>query len=158
MNLRSASVNDVEVLFYIRCSVTENHQSPEELAVLGITIESVKEMIESGDYITIIAEKENQPAGFIMAQISEGYILACFVRPGFESRGIGRTLMNAAETGLHRAGVKQAWLSTGSEPHLRAIGFYRHLGWVDSGYLEDGQIKFTKTLQAAEQGSEPDAS
>jgi hypothetical protein len=25
-------------------------------------------------------------------------------------------------------------------------GFYRHLGWRHDGYLEDGQLRFTKEL------------
>lgn len=150
MNLRFASIDDVETLFDIRCSVTENHQSPEELAALGVTVESVGEMIAGGDYITVIAEEAGQPVGLAMAQISEGCVSACFVRPAFEGRGIGRALLNAAEEGLRKAGVREAWLSTGSGPHLRAIGFYRRLGWVDHGFLEDGQIRFKKTFQVAE--------
>ena len=149
MKLRSASVSDVETLFDIRCSVTENYQSREELAMLDITVESVAEMIASGDYITFIAEKDGLPVGFTMAQISEGYLFACFVRPEFEGQGIGRALMTAGEEGLGSTGVKQAWLSTGSEKGLRASGFYRHLGWIDAGYLEDGQIRFTKALRDA---------
>lgn len=83
-----------------------------------------------------------------MAQILEGYIFACFVRPGFEGRGIGRALMKAAEDGLRRAGVKRAWLSTGASEEIRAAGFYRHLGWYEDGFLEDGQIRFSKELSA----------
>lgn len=64
--------------------------------------------------------------------------------------------MDAAEEGLRRAGVKQAWLSTGPEPALRASGFYRHLGWADKGYLKDGQLRFTKTLQDTEQSAPAD--
>ncbi|MEO0948539.1 MAG: GNAT family N-acetyltransferase [Cyanobacteria bacterium J06641_5] len=151
MKLRAASASDVETLFEIRCSVGENHQSREELATLGITVESVKAMIAGGGYITTIAEVptvgEDRPVGFTMAQISEAYIFACFVRPGFEGLGIGRALMEAAEMGLRRAGVRQAWLSTGPEPGLRARGFYRHLGWLEDGHLEDGQIRFIKPLK-----------
>lgn len=150
MNLRPASVSDVESLFDIRCSVIENHQSRDELATLGITTETVKEMIASGDYVTVIAEVDQQPVGFTMAQISESYIFACFVRPDFEKQGIGRALMKAVEEGLRAAGVTQVWLSTGSAQSLRAIGFYRHLGWTDRGHLEDGQIKFIKQLQDSE--------
>lgn len=149
MKLRSATVSDVETLFDIRCSVAENYQSREELATLNITVDSVETMIASGDYITLIAEKDGQSIGFTMAQISEGYVFACFVRPEFEGHGIGGALMAALEAGLRSAGVKRAWLSTGSEQAFRAIGFYRHLGWTDAGYLEDGQIRFTKVLQDA---------
>jgi ribosomal protein S18 acetylase RimI-like enzyme len=144
--LRPAEIADVESLFEIRCSVIENHQSREELAELGITPETVADMIQGGDYITTLAEMSGEPVGFTMAQISEGYIFACFVKPEFGGQGIGRTLMQAAEGGLRQAGVQQAWLSTGSEPHLQAIGFYQHLGWIEDGYLEDGQIRFIKNL------------
>jgi hypothetical protein len=81
MKLRSASINDVEILFEIRCSVTENYQSRKELATLGITVESIEEMLASGDYVSLIAEKDGQPIGFTMAQISDGYLFACFVIP-----------------------------------------------------------------------------
>lgn len=157
MILRPATVDEVESLFGIRCSVTENHQSRDELAILGVTVASIKEMIESGDYVTTIAEMDERPAGFTMAQISEGYIFACFVRPEFEGQGVGRALMDAAEEGLRRAGVKKAWLSTGPGQDLRAIGFYRHLGWGVTGYLEDGQIRFTKYLQEYQQAVQPGA-
>ena len=157
MKLRPALANDAETLFDIRCSVVENYQSREELAGLGITIQSVKEMIEGEDYITIIAEEDGQPVGFSMVQISDGYVFACFVRPEFEGNGFGRVLMDAAEEGLRRGGVQKAWLSTGSESELRAVGFYLHLGWYKDGYLDDGQVVFRKTLVSAEQGASADA-
>lgn len=146
MNLRPATIADIETLFGIRCSVTENHQSRNELAELGITVESVGAMVESGDYVTTMAEVDGQVVGFSMAQISECYVFACFVRPGFHGQGVGGALMKAAAEGLRGAGIKCVWLSTSEEEHFRAPGFYRHLGWVDSGYLEDGQIRFTKML------------
>lgn len=157
MKLRPALGADAETLFDIRCSVVENHQSREELASLGITVQSVKEMIEGGDYITTIAEEDGQPVGLSMAQISEGYVFACFVRPEFEGKGIGRALMETAEEGLRRGGVQKAWLSTGPEPELRAVGFYLHLGWYKDGCLDDGQIIYKKTLMSAEQDASSDA-
>ena len=157
MKLRPALANDAETLFEIRCSVVENYQSREELASLGITIQSVKEMIEGRDYITTIAEEDGQPVGFSMAQISEGYVFACFVKPEFEGNGYGRALMDAAEEGLRRGGVQKAWLSTGPESEFRAAEFYLHLGWYKDGCLDDGQVVFRKTLISAEHGASSDA-
>jgi hypothetical protein len=54
--------------------------------------------------------------------------------------------METAEAGMRDAGVERAWLSTGPGETLRAVGFYRHLGWIDDGHLEDGQVRFTKRL------------
>lgn len=146
MLLRNATENDVESLFEVRCSVVENHQSRDELRALGITPESVREMIMGGDYVSIIAECDLQLVGFTMAQISEGYVFACFIRPEYERRGIGKQLMKATEEGLRKAGVKNAWLSTGPGEDLRAVGFYSHLGWKRNGFLDDGQIRFEKDL------------
>lgn len=146
MKLRSACGIDTETLFDIRCSVVENYQSREELVELGITTQSVKEMIEEGDYITTIVEEEGQAVGFSMAQVSEKYVFACFVRPEFEGNGFGRALMSSIEKGLRKEGVQKAWLSTGPEQELRAPGFYMHLGWYKDGYLDDGQIIFRKIL------------
>ena len=151
MKLRPAKPTEAECLFDIRCSVVENYQSREELMSLGINIQSVTDMIKGEDYITTIAEADGQSVGLSMAQISEGYIFACFVRPEFEGKGFGRALMEAAEEGLRRGGVSKAWLSTGSEPGLRAAGFYSHLGWYRDGYLDDGQIIFRKMLMSDEQ-------
>ena len=55
-------------------SVRENHQSREELADIGVTTQSVREMIAGGDYVTIIAVEDARAVGFTMAQISEGYL------------------------------------------------------------------------------------
>lgn len=67
-----------------------------------------------------------------------------FVRPGYEGRGLGRVLMREAETWLFGRGWDEIWLLTGSDPKLRANGFYQHLGWRDAGLQEDGQIKYVK--------------
>jgi ribosomal protein S18 acetylase RimI-like enzyme len=147
IELREVLPDDIETLFDIRCSVVENHQSREELATLGVTVENVRKMVESGDYVSTLAEQDERAVGFSMAQISAGYVFACFVRPGCEGHGVGRALMTAAEDGMRRAGVSQAWLSTGSEPGLRAAGFYRHLGWLETGRLDDGQLRFVKSLR-----------
>ncbi len=146
VTLRSAAPSDVDALFEVRCSVAENHQSREELAELGITPASVARMIQGGDYITLIAELGGEPVGFTMVEVSENYLFACFVRPAFENRGIGRALMEQTEEELMRRGVTSIWLSTGAEPDLRAVGFYENLGWSRDGFLDDGQIRFIKQL------------
>jgi hypothetical protein len=47
MQIRIATNSDVATLFRIRTSVKENHQSQEELAALGVTPESVGEMLRT---------------------------------------------------------------------------------------------------------------
>lgn len=146
IQIRPATPEDVPAIFDVRCSVKENHMSREELAVLNITPETVREMITGGDYIVPVALIEGKTAGFAMAQISEGYIFALFVSPEHEGKGLGRALMHKVESGLVKHGLIKTSLCTGSEEGIRAPGFYRHLGWVESGFMDDGQLKFCKTL------------
>lgn len=146
LTIRNATPDDTDTLFEIRCGVVENHQSRAALARVGVTPDSVAEMIAGGQYVALLAELDRAAVGFTMAHIPEGYVFACFVREGFAARGIGKQLMLATEAGLAQAGVESAWLSTGPGESLRAVGFYTHLGWRRAGFLPDGQIKFIKQL------------
>lgn len=144
MNIRQAKVEDIETLFNIRTSVIENYQSCEDLANLGITPETVAEMLLT-DCRAWIAEIDDRPIGFSMANASEKTIFAMFVLPSFAGRGAGRALMEQAEDWLWlQEGIEEIWLLTGNDPKIRAYGFYLHLGWMPTDIQPDGQIKFIK--------------
>ena len=143
MDIRTATEADIPALFDIRTSVRENHQSLEELAPLGVTPKGIAEMLRTSSQAWV-AEVDDQPVAFSMADSGEGTIFAMFVRPEYEDRGLGRALMREAETWLFGQGWEEIWLLTGSDPKLRANGFYRHLGWRDAGLQADGQIKYVK--------------
>jgi GNAT superfamily N-acetyltransferase len=143
--VREAGEDDVELLFDIRTSVRENHQSREELASLGITAESVARMLatEAKAWIRGI---DSQAVGFAMANQYDRTVFALFVRPEHEGRGAGRALLKASEQWLFGRGLSDIWLSTGRDPTLRAHGFYRRMGWQPSGSSEDGSIIYTRHL------------
>ena len=147
MKIRAAKLEDIETLFEIRTSVIENHQSREEIAALGITPDSVARMLQT-DCCAWIAEIDGQRIGFSIANATEKTIFGVFVLPGFEGRGAGRALMQRAEEWLWSKGIEEIWLLTGNDPHLRAYGFYHHLGWISGGVESDGvmkgEIKFVK--------------
>ncbi len=156
MLVRVAQSTDIEMMFDIRTSVTENHQSREEIAELGITPESVAEMLAT-DCCAWIAELEGQPVGFAIANATEATILGMFVLPKFEGRGAGRALMDAAETWLWSQGLDEIWLLTGNDPSLRAYGFYQHLDWLLTEVVTEGnfagEAKFIKHRQPCELAS-----
>ena len=143
MQITLATPDDIETLFDIRTSVAQNHQSREELSHLGVTPERLAEMLQTRSRAWL-CHAEGTAAGFSMADSARATVFALFVRPGFEGRGIGRRLMAEAEAWLFAQGWDQIWLATGDDESLRALGFYRHLGWVPAGVLDDGQIRFVK--------------
>ena len=143
MKIREAKIEDIETLFNIRTSVVENYQSREELAALGITPETITQMLQT-DCRAWIAEIDEQPIAFSMANATEETIFAMFVLPSFEGCGAGRALMQQAEQWLWSQGVEEIWLLTGNNPTLRAYGFYLHLGWTPSEFQPDEQMKFVK--------------
>ncbi len=150
MLIRIAQFDDIETLFDIRTSVTENHQSREEIAALGITPDSVAEMLET-DCCAWIADLDQMPIGFSIANKTDRTIFGIFVRPNYEGQGAGRCLMQAAEDWLWAAGAQEIWLVTGNDPKLRAYGFYLHLGWIAAGMETEGpfmgEMKFIKKLE-----------
>lgn len=147
MHIRIAQPEDVEVLFEIRTSVRENYQSREEIAELGITPESITSMLQT-DCCAWIAEIENKPIAFSIANATEQTIFGLFVLPKFEGRGAGRAVMQQAEIWLWQQGAAEIWLLTGNNPQLRAYGFYLHLGWIEEGVQPSGEMKFVKRRSA----------
>lgn len=148
MNIRKAQLTDIETLFKIRTSVVENYQSREEIAELGITPESVAQMLQA-DCCAWIAEIDGKPIAFSIANATEKTIVGVFVLPSFEKRGAGRGLMEKAENWLFSQDIEEIWLLTGNDSKLRAYGFYLHLGWTPIGVISDGEMegemKFVKT-------------
>ncbi|MGE5655439.1 MAG: N-acetyltransferase family protein [Actinomycetota bacterium] len=149
MNIRMARLDDIEPLFDIRTSVTENYLSREEIAQFGINPESVAKMLES-DCRAWVAEIGNRAIGFSMANATEKTVFALFVLPAFEGRGVGRALIQVAENWLRSQGIEEIWLVTGNDSKLRAYGFYLHLNWMPAGVVSEGDftgyMKFIKRL------------
>lgn len=147
MTIREATVSDVPGLFDVRCSVRENHMSRDQLARVGITLDSVSTMISGGDYAAPVIEEDGGLVAFAMAHLSEGYVFALFVRPDYENRGFGSALLDRMEATHKERGATRAWLSTGQNAGMRAHEFYRARGWIVEGSLPDGQIRYEKLLR-----------
>ncbi|MEO1590636.1 MAG: GNAT family N-acetyltransferase [Cyanobacteria bacterium J06632_22] len=156
MKIRRVTIEDIEPLFEIRTSVTENYQSREEIAALGITPKTVADMLQHG-CAAWLAEQAGQGIGFAIANATEQTIFGIFIRPEFEGQGVGRALMAEAEHWLWSQGAVEIWLLTGNDPNLRAYGFYQHLGWQNVGVVEAGdfagEVKFIK--RAPSKGETP---
>ena len=140
--IRLARSNDVDSMFDVRTSVSENHMSLEELARVGITNETVRAML-AGPSCAWVAESDGeQVVGFCIADSATASVFALFVRPTHQRKGIGRALMAEAEQWLCARGCRIASLVT-SGP---AEHFYQRLGWTPNDLQSDGQKRFTKSL------------
>lgn len=145
MTIRIATPADVAGMFEVRTQVRENHMSFAELAELGITPQSLPAML-SGSGRGWVACDEGRVVAFAMADASDATLFALFVHRSHEGKGLGRQLMQAAEIWLGAQGCRKIWLLTDADTRVRANGFYRHLGWLDDGIQDDGQVRFTKSL------------
>ena len=117
MTIRPATTSDISDIFAIRTSVQENHLSMEQLRFMGITEESIGNIISEED-CAWIAEASDMAVGFAMKQLMEK---------------VERFLL-----ARHDA----IWLET--DGSSRAAGFYAHLGWERAAELENGDVRFEK--------------
>ncbi|MBY0442698.1 MAG: GNAT family N-acetyltransferase [Mycobacteriaceae bacterium] len=143
--VRVAEAADIDAVFEIRTSVTENHLSYQQLVELGITQEAVLAMLADSPCLWII-EVDGTAAGFAMADIQAGSVFACFIRPQHQGRGLGRLLMQRAEEFLFQR-HSTIWLTTTAGS--RAFGFYDRLGWIAVQDLPCGSVRFEKHCTAS---------
>lgn len=140
IQIRLAEPTDVQGMFHVRTSVHENLMTMAELAEIGITESSMTEMIRHAPCAWVACE-DGQVVGFSMADLETGSLFAAFVLPSHEGKGIGRQLVQAAETSLFRQHAV-LWLETGKT--TRAASFYRRLGWGNEQDIGKGDIRLEK--------------
>ncbi|VEB97563.1 putative acetyltransferase [Cedecea lapagei] len=145
LTLRDATRDDIETLFSIRTSVNENHLSREEMAEMGITPQTIADIIAESPCIWL-ADVDGQPAGFAMVTAEEACLFAMFVLPQFEGLGVGKLLLKKAEAFLF-AQQPTIWLETAAGS--RAANFYQRHGWQPVGEQDGEDIRFEKSRPAA---------
>ena len=140
VNIRPATPSDLPAITHVRTSVRENHLSVEEMADLGITPDSVIQMMLESPCCWVAVEGD-QVVGFSMIDAAEGSLFAAFVRAAHEGMGIGRQLVTVAEDQLF-LGHARIWLETGQS--TRAAGFYRSMGWGNAQVVGPDYIRLEK--------------
>ncbi|AIR03223.1 GCN5 family acetyltransferase [Cedecea neteri] len=141
LTLRDAVLADIETIFTIRTSVKENHLSREEMAEMGITPQTIADIIAESPCIWLV-EVDDEPAGFAMAIAEEACLFAMFVLPQFEGLGLGKLLLKKAEAFLF-AQQPTIWLETAA--NSRAASFYQRNGWLPVGEQDSEDIRFEKS-------------
>jgi [ribosomal protein S18]-alanine N-acetyltransferase len=81
--------------------------------------------------VTIVAEKERQIAGFLIADVEKhhGHIITIDIHPDHRRAGLGTQLMRAAEARMVKLGVRQIALEVAVD-NMPAIAFYKRHGFT----------------------------
>jgi GNAT superfamily N-acetyltransferase len=140
LTIREANTADIPQLSQIRLSVRENVLSNPGL-ITGK---------DYTDYLTRhgkgwVCEKDGVIAGFAIVGLVQHNIWALFVRPGYESQGIGQQLQQVMLDWYFKQTPETVWLSTG--PNTRAEQFYQKAGWQEAGRQPPGEIRFEMTAR-----------
>jgi ribosomal protein S18 acetylase RimI-like enzyme len=84
---------------------------------------------DSRDLLGLVAEgPRGQPAGLLLYRIEDGECEVVVLIAAEPRRGIGRALLEAAESPARRAGCRRMWLVTTND-NLGAQRFYEAAGW-----------------------------
>jgi GNAT superfamily N-acetyltransferase len=119
---RQATVDDIPAMSRIRLAVTENR-----LRDPGRVTRQMYEDFLERDGRGWVAQVDGATVAFSYANRTDGSIWALFVEPGYEGRGIAKTLLTLATDWLFSLGFDELKLSTGAA--TRADGFYARVGW-----------------------------
>lgn len=126
--------------FYeIRFSVEENLLHPHQIQYL-LRKQALDDINQGGGWICKVG---NEYAGFCFGVfIPEAIVGGLFVKPEYQSIGIGSSLINYVTEWFFANGAEEIRLTT--DHGSKAEGFYRHHGWVSVGDDDFGQVEFLK--------------
>ncbi len=134
-SFREAVLGDIPQIQIVRHSVNENILSDP-----GRVTDD-----DCADYLMRrgkgwVCEFNQEVVGFAIADLKENNIWALFVKPAFERRGIGRSLLRIMLNWYFSKTSHTVWL--GTAPDTRAALFYKKAGWVHTGVNRNGEIRF----------------
>jgi ribosomal protein S18 acetylase RimI-like enzyme len=140
LTFREIEPRDIPELLVLRTLVKENRLSSDDLILMGITEETVTAKLSSTYKGWLCRDQSGRAAGFSIGNKADGELWVVAVLPEFEKQGIGKKLMLLVQGWLFQF-HDELWLTTEHDPKNRAYGFYRHLGWRETG-VEKGHSRF----------------
>jgi GNAT superfamily N-acetyltransferase len=142
MDIRVAIAANIPEMHRVRMSVRENILSDAS----RIRIEHYRQMLDEQGR-GWVCEADGRIVGFAVADLVRQNLWALFVEPGYEGRGIGRRLHEAALDWLFESGATAIWLNT--SPDTRAERFYTTADWQYAGREPNGEIRFEMVYENA---------
>jgi len=139
MTVQDARPEHVPGIYHVRLAVRENIMPEEIVRRDGWTPARVADAFRPGRRGWVV-EDGGEVVGFSIADSDTHSIWALFILAEYEGQGLGRALLAAAVNWLWDQGAERIWLDT--DPKSRAAGFYRLLGWQESGTTPKGELRF----------------
>jgi GNAT superfamily N-acetyltransferase len=134
MQIRPATIGDIDNMHRVRMSVREN-------------VLKNPRLVTHDDYVFFlthekgwVCEMKGEMAGFAIIDVTRKNIWALFVDPGFEKKGIGKQLQQAMMDWYFQSHDESVKLNTA--PGTRAEDFYRKSGWKETGRDKNGEVLF----------------
>ncbi|QXI25517.1 GNAT family N-acetyltransferase [Pseudomonas vanderleydeniana] len=137
LTFRRAEPDDAATCITIRGLTRENAFSEQDLRALGITVDSWSAGIRDDNLPGFVACVEGQVIGYCFGDRGTGEIAVLALLPAHEGQGIGKRLLEMMVQYLRNQGFNRLFLACASDPNVRSHGFYRHLGWVSTGTLDE---------------------
>ncbi|MFZ6049590.1 GNAT family N-acetyltransferase [Pseudomonas sp. CR3202] len=134
---RKAVPGDAAACIDIRARTRENAFSEEQLRELGITVDTWSDGIRDGSCPGYVCCMDDRMIGYCFGDRGSGEIVVLALLPEYEGQGIGRMLLQFVVDDFKVAGFKRLFLGCSTDAAVRSYGFYRHLGWVSTGELDD---------------------
>jgi GNAT superfamily N-acetyltransferase len=136
-SIRPAHASDIAQCIVIRGQTRENPIPAQRLAELGITEATWGAQVAQGELVGYVARHGETMAGYCFGDARTGEVVVLALLPAFERQGLGRRLLQTTMAHLRGCGHARLFLGADDRPHIRAYGFYRHLGWVPSGHRDE---------------------
>jgi ribosomal protein S18 acetylase RimI-like enzyme len=149
MDFREIEVRDIPALFRVRRATWHTDNAEQEMTALGITEDAVRKVMLSGSHKGWLCEVAGQVVGFAMGGRTNGEMWVIAVLKEHEGKGIGKKLLKLVEDWLWSEGWDEIWLTTDPDEEVRAVGFYRRLGWTDWKFDERDNRYMRKTRPGA---------
>ncbi len=137
LTYRLAPANLAADYVHLRSQTRQNAIGKARLAALGVTAQSWANDIQRNHLLGFVAEQCASLAGYCFANLQTGEVVVLAVLPDFENQGVGRHLLHRVVHELWQRGWPRIFLSCSADPASRSYGFYRHLGWLGTGSVDD---------------------
>jgi ribosomal protein S18 acetylase RimI-like enzyme len=137
IEFRDLEAEDFNRCVEIRGMTRENPIPAEVLREIGVSEETWLPLIEDQSIVGVVAVSGDELVGFCSGDVKSGEVLVLAVLPEYEERSLGKNMLALVAEKLFSQGFDELWLAASPDPKLRAHGFYRHLGWVPTGVIDE---------------------